>query len=73
MTPSWGILVGKLYTEPHSTLDDCPLARMRQSLHREELIMSVQDRWIKETVDPIMDEAGTLIGGVHLDHRYYHR
>jgi PAS domain S-box-containing protein/putative nucleotidyltransferase with HDIG domain len=47
-------------------LENCPLARMTQSLRREELILSVDNRWLKETVDPIMDEAGALIGGVHL-------
>jgi PAS domain S-box-containing protein/putative nucleotidyltransferase with HDIG domain len=47
-------------------LDDCPLLRMKQSLRREELILSRENRWIKETVDPIFDEAGTLIGGVYL-------
>jgi PAS domain S-box-containing protein/putative nucleotidyltransferase with HDIG domain len=59
--PCWESLHG--VTQP---LDNCPLTRMRQSLHREELILSMENRWVKETVDPIMDEAGTLIGGVHL-------
>ncbi len=59
--PCWEALHGN--TRP---LGDCPLVRMKQSLHREEFIISVDNRWLKETVDPILDETGTLIGGVHL-------
>ena len=59
--PCWEALYGH-----RCPLGDCPLIRMKQSLHREELIISGDNRWIKETVDPILDEAGTLIGGVHL-------
>jgi PAS domain S-box-containing protein/putative nucleotidyltransferase with HDIG domain len=59
--PCWEIL--------HNTshpLEICPFLRMKQTHQREESIIPLQNRWIKETVDPILDEAGTLIGGVHL-------
>jgi PAS domain S-box-containing protein len=59
--PCWQALYG--LAQP---LDDCPLLRMKQSLHREELIIFLNNRWLKETVDPILDETGTLVGGVHL-------
>jgi PAS domain S-box-containing protein/putative nucleotidyltransferase with HDIG domain len=59
--PCWKALYGY-----RRQVDDCPLIRMKQSLHREESIFFADNRWLKETVDPILDEAGTLIGGVHL-------
>ena len=59
--PCWEILHGA--SQPR---EDCPFLRMKQTLQREESIMSLQNRWLKETVDPILDEAGTIVGGVHL-------
>ncbi|MCX5893242.1 MAG: PAS domain S-box protein, partial [Deltaproteobacteria bacterium] len=44
----------------------CPLQRLKETQHREELQVSLRDRWLKVTVDPIWDEAGKLIGAVHL-------
>lgn len=59
--PCWEILHGT--SQP---LKDCPFMRMKQTHQREEAILSVKQGWVKETVDPIVDESGTLIGGVHL-------
>jgi PAS domain S-box-containing protein/putative nucleotidyltransferase with HDIG domain len=59
--PCWEILHGA--GQPR---EDCPFLRMKQTRQREESIMALQNHWLKETVDPILDEAGTLIGGVHL-------
>lgn len=43
-----------------------PLLLMRQTLKRQEIVLQVDNRWLKVSVDPILDERGTLIGGVHL-------
>ncbi|MFA4904343.1 MAG: PAS domain S-box protein [Desulfobaccales bacterium] len=59
--PCWEILHGA--GQPR---EDCPFLRMKKTRQREESIMVLQNHWLKETVDPILDEAGTLIGGVHL-------
>jgi PAS domain S-box-containing protein/putative nucleotidyltransferase with HDIG domain len=59
--PCWEILHGA--DQPR---EDCPFLRMKQTRQREESIMALQNHWLKETVDPILDEAGSLIGGVHL-------
>jgi PAS domain S-box-containing protein len=58
--PCWEVLHGA--SHPRT---DCPFLRMKQTRQREESIISFQKRWFKETVDPILDEAGVLIGGVH--------
>lgn len=59
--PCWEILHGTSHP-----IEDCPFLRMKQTHRREESIITLRDRWLKETVDPILDEAGTLLGGVHL-------
>jgi len=48
------------------SLEGCPLERMRQTLQREEIMLQAGDRWLLDMVDPILDEAGALIGAVHL-------
>ncbi len=59
--PCWKIL-----HNANQPLEICPFLRMKQTHQREEAIIPLKNRWLKETVDPILDEAGTLIGGVHL-------
>jgi PAS domain S-box-containing protein len=43
----------------------CPFVRMRDSRAREQMELKIDDRWFVVTVDPILDEAGKLIGAVH--------
>ncbi len=47
-------------------LDDCPIVRMRKSLRRETLVIRAGDRWLEVTTDPLVDEGGSLRGGVHV-------
>lgn len=47
-------------------IDDCPLARMRQTGRRETLILPVGDRWLQVTADPILNGTGALAGAVHI-------
>lgn len=46
-------------------IPECPLTAMLESRQQEEVILPFKDRWIKVTVDPVLDETGTLLGAVH--------
>jgi PAS domain S-box-containing protein len=59
--PCWEVLYGA--SQPR---DNCPLVRMSLTRRREESTLLVENRWFKETLDPILDDSGVLIGGVHL-------
>ena len=48
----WEVVHGT--SRPHP---DCPLARMRASKHREELLLPMGGRWYKLGVDPILEEG----------------
>jgi len=65
-----GEIVGRTcWTLVHGTsgpIEGCPMARMRQSRRREALELSLGDRWYNVTVDPMFDDAGELVGAVHL-------
>jgi two-component system, cell cycle sensor histidine kinase and response regulator CckA len=45
---------------------NCPLARMRQSHHRESMVLQRGNRWCEVVVDPLFDESGQLVGAVHI-------
>jgi signal transduction histidine kinase len=44
----------------------CPVSRMRQSLRKETLRLSLNGRTVNLSADPIFDESGSLIGAVHI-------
>ena len=44
----------------------CPFERVRLSHHREFMELPYKDRWLRVTVDPILDAAGELTGAVHI-------
>jgi len=44
----------------------CPIVRMQRSRRRETLALPVGNRWLNVTVDPLLDEEGSLIGAVHV-------
>jgi PAS domain S-box-containing protein len=48
--------------EPHL---NCPVTRLRQTMHRETTEMLVGDRWLNIAVDPILTSDGRLAGIVH--------
>jgi PAS domain S-box-containing protein len=63
------ILGRHCYEVVHGTsqpIQDCPLVRMRESRQREEMLLPMGGRWYKVGVDPILDEAGNLMGAVHI-------
>jgi two-component system sensor histidine kinase UhpB len=44
----------------------CPVSRMRRSLRKETLVLSLNGRTLNLSADPFFDEAGRLIGAVHI-------
>jgi PAS domain S-box-containing protein len=59
--PHWEIVYGT--TAP---IQECPVMRMRETHRRQTAILPINDRWFNITVDPLLDEAGSLIGAVHI-------
>jgi len=62
------ILGCRCYEVVHGTsqpIPECPLATMCQTRQREEVVLPHEERCFKVTVDPILDDAGTLLGAVH--------
>jgi len=43
-----------------------PFVRMHESRRRETTLVELNNRWLDILVDPILDEAGALIGGVQI-------
>ena len=59
----------RCYELVHGTslrMDDCPVTRMLQSRHREQLDIPLGERWFHVTADPMLDEQGRLAGGIHV-------
>jgi len=50
-------------SEMHET---CPVSRMKKSLVRESSEINLQGKWFEITVDPILDEQGTLFQSIHI-------
>jgi len=44
----------------------CPLTRMKKSRRRETEVMSQGGKWLEIAVDPLVDEAGDVVGAVHI-------
>jgi len=57
----WELVHGT--TEP---IHEYPIVRMINSLNREEMELHQGDKWFQVTVDPQINEAGTLQGTVHI-------
>lgn len=45
-------------------IENCPFLRMKETLHRETLEVSIKDRWLNISLDPILDESDNLNGAV---------
>jgi PAS domain S-box-containing protein len=59
--PCWEMLLGT--TMP---IEGCPFSRMKETLRRETTNFPFNNRWFNVSVDPIRDEAGSLIGAVNI-------
>lgn len=57
----WTLVLGTV--EPP---DPCPTTRMMKSKKRESEIIELNGRYLRVTVDPILDEDGSLRGAVHI-------
>jgi PAS domain S-box-containing protein len=44
----------------------CPVEKMKRTLRRETMELSIGDRWFVVTADPILDDAGTLMEILHI-------
>ncbi len=46
-------------------IPECPMQRMRQSQHREQMEVCLGDRWLQVTVDPYAGQGQAYAGAVH--------
>jgi len=67
-----GEMIGRICCELiHGTeepIADCPMQKMLQTRQRETVDLYVQEmnRWMRITVDPVIDEDGNLVRAVHI-------
>ena len=47
-------------------IEECPVERLWKTHHRETDILLINDRRFSIAVDPLLDEAGRLVGAVHI-------
>ena len=59
--PCWNVIHGT-----PNPIHECPMPRMKKTQQRETLVLLEDSRWLKITVDPVLDEAGNLYGAVHI-------
>jgi PAS domain S-box-containing protein len=61
-----GSICCKLVHGTSGPIEGCPRIRMRETRSRENLVLSLEDRWFNVSSDPILDETDHLIGTVHI-------
>jgi PAS domain S-box-containing protein len=59
--PCW-----ELFHDAETSLHNCPMDKVKQSLRSETSTIHYRDRWLEVTVDPILSSCGELTGGVHI-------
>jgi two-component system cell cycle sensor histidine kinase/response regulator CckA len=59
--PCWELVHGT--SEP---IEGCPFVRMRETYRKATLVLQIDDRWLNVAVDPVLDENGSLAGGIHI-------
>ena len=47
-------------------IEGCPFERMRETRSSEAIVLQRGGQWFSISVDPLLDEDGELIGGVHI-------
>ncbi len=45
---------------------NCPVVRIKSTKHRESLVLELKGRFLKVTVDPVLDDNRKLVGAVHI-------
>jgi len=58
----------KLVHGSDAPLPNCPMLKMLRTSQRETMELQLPDsnRWLRTTVDPVIDEKGTVVGAVHI-------
>lgn len=56
----------KLMHGTREPIDECPFDRMRRTHRSEAIVLQRDNQWFNISVDPLLDEEGNLIGGVHI-------
>ena len=59
--PYWDIIYGTA-----APIKESPFLRMLETRCRETVILPINERWFNIAVDPLLDEAASLIGGVYI-------
>jgi len=57
----WELMHGT--SEP---IEGCPIARMKETHRKETKVLPIDDRWLEVSVDPLLNDDGSLIGAVHV-------
>ncbi len=47
-------------------IEGCPFERMRKTRSSEAVVLQRGARWLRISVDPLLDDDGKLVGGVHI-------
>ena len=47
-------------------IEECPVERLWKTHRRETDVLLINGRWFSIAVDPLLDEAGRLVGAVHI-------
>jgi len=67
--PEEDIIGKKCWTLIHGTAeppDFCPMTKMVESKKRESVTIQLKGRYLRVTVDPVLDEEGLIRGAVHI-------
>jgi PAS domain S-box-containing protein/putative nucleotidyltransferase with HDIG domain len=66
----WDKILGQTYYSiVHgcaAPIADCPVVRTRESRHHESLLLEMKNRWWVLAADPVLDDAGQLVGQVYV-------
>lgn len=57
----WELILGT--SEP---MENSPFLKMKETLQHETTLISLKDHWFNVSVDPIVDQSGSLIGAVSI-------
>jgi PAS domain S-box-containing protein len=57
----WEVMHGDLEAPP-----GCPITRVAMTNQRETEVFAKNSRWFNVSVDPLLDENGAFVGGVHI-------
>jgi len=56
----------ELMHDTREPIEGCPFERMRKTRRTESIVLQRGVRWFSISVDPLLDEDGNPIGGVHI-------